>query len=147
MENILSDLIQQIVGHKSNTEETIYAPQSNVISAYIHKDLVPMQYHSLVKDMGSSFRGGKNNACYWQEPGTLFLDEASSHLIMASEALINNRLKPLTMASNYCGTSHSIYCYGRQSFLSVNGTLHRCSPIEITGSASSGKTEKHYENT
>ncbi|WP_334021722.1 hypothetical protein [Alteromonas sp. S015] len=32
MENTLSDLIQQIVGHKSNAEETIYAPLSSVIS-------------------------------------------------------------------------------------------------------------------
>ena len=60
--------------------------------ACIHEEIMqmPMQYHSLVGDMGSSLSGGQKQRlllarALYQEPDILFLDEASSHLDMENE--------------------------------------------------------------
>lgn len=70
--------------------------------ASIHDDIItmPMGYHSLVGDMGTTLSGGQKQrvllarALYIQ-PKILFLDEATSHLDFNSENIINKHIKQL----------------------------------------------------
>ncbi len=72
--------------------------------ACIHDDIVamPMQYQTLVGDMGSTLSGGQIQRimlarALYQRPQILFLDEASSHLDMHNEAQVNHNLKQLNI--------------------------------------------------
>lgn len=72
--------------------------------ACIHHEILtmPMQYHTLVGDMGNSLSGGQKQRlllarALYQQPSILFLDEASSHLDIENERKINQHLKALNM--------------------------------------------------
>lgn len=72
--------------------------------ACIHEEIMamPMQYNTLVGDMGSSLSGGQQQRlilarALYREPRILFLDEATSHLDTNNETLINDRVKKLPM--------------------------------------------------
>lgn len=72
--------------------------------ACIHHEILamPMQYHTLVGDMGSSLSGGQKQRlllarALYQQPDILFLDEASSHLDLDNERHINHHLKALNI--------------------------------------------------
>ncbi|MGE8268311.1 MAG: peptidase domain-containing ABC transporter [Stenotrophomonas geniculata] len=65
--------------------------------AAIHDDVMgmPMGYHSLIGDMGSTLSGGQKQRlilarALYREPSVLFLDEATSHLDVANERLVND---------------------------------------------------------
>lgn len=81
-------------------EKVVYASQL----ACIHNEIVdmPMQYQSLIGDMGSSLSGGQKQRlllarALYQSPDILFLDEASSHLDVDNERQINLHLKALNI--------------------------------------------------
>jgi ATP-binding cassette subfamily B protein RaxB len=70
--------------------------------AAVHEDVLklPMQYNTLVGDMGSSLSGGQKQRvllarALYRQPRILFLDEASSHLDVGAEQRINANLKGL----------------------------------------------------
>lgn len=70
--------------------------------AAIHDDIVhmPMQYESLVGDMGSAFSGGQRQRillarALYREPSVLILDEATSALDAANESSVNDALSAL----------------------------------------------------
>ncbi len=63
---------------------------------------MPMGYHTLVGDMGTSLSGGQKQRlliarAIYREPRLLFMDEATSHLDTANEAAINTVLSGLPM--------------------------------------------------
>ncbi|TDR76020.1 peptidase domain-containing ABC transporter [Photobacterium lutimaris] len=63
---------------------------------------LPMRFHSLVGDMGSSFSGGQLQRIFlaralYRNPKILFLDESTSHLDQQNEYLINYNLNKLKM--------------------------------------------------
>ncbi|MCA3035444.1 MAG: ATP-binding cassette domain-containing protein, partial [Rhodocyclaceae bacterium] len=70
--------------------------------AAIHDDIVrmPMQYNTLIGDMGSSLSGGQRQRvvlarAFYKQPKILFLDEATSHVDVMQEKAINDVLKQL----------------------------------------------------
>ncbi|WP_370529877.1 peptidase domain-containing ABC transporter [Salinispirillum sp. LH 10-3-1] len=72
--------------------------------AAIHEDILamPMQYNTLVGDMGTSLSGGQKQRvllarALYRQPTILFLDEATSHLDTENESLVNQHIKALNI--------------------------------------------------
>jgi ATP-binding cassette subfamily B protein RaxB len=72
--------------------------------AAIHDEVaaMPMGYHGLIGDMGSSLSGGQKQRlilarALYRRPKLLFLDEATSHLDVANERLVNEAVKGLAL--------------------------------------------------
>jgi ATP-binding cassette subfamily B protein RaxB len=72
--------------------------------AAIHDEIIamPMAYHSLIGDMGTSLSGGQKQRvilarALYRQPKILFLDEATSHLDIHNERLVNDAVKQLNI--------------------------------------------------
>jgi len=72
--------------------------------AAIHQDVItmPMGYHTLIGDMGSSLSGGQKQRlllarALYKKPKILFLDEATSHLDVGLESVVNDTVKTLNI--------------------------------------------------
>ena len=72
--------------------------------AAIHDEIMamPMGYHSLIGDMGSSLSGGQKQRiilarALYRRPRLLILDEATSHLDVARERLVNDAVRELKL--------------------------------------------------
>lgn len=70
--------------------------------AAVHDDIVamPMGYHSLIGDMGTTLSGGQKQRiilarALYREPRVLFLDEATSHLDVNRERAVNDAVRHL----------------------------------------------------
>lgn len=73
-------------------------------AACIAEDIarLPMGYHSLIGDMGSSLSGGQKQRlllarALYRRPKILFLDEATSHLDTATEQAVNAAIRQLNI--------------------------------------------------
>jgi len=74
--------------------------------AAIHDEIraMPMGYHTLVGDMGTTLSGGQKQRillarALYRRPKILFLDEATSHLDVMNESLVNQTVRQLGITS------------------------------------------------
>jgi ATP-binding cassette subfamily B protein RaxB len=72
--------------------------------AAVHEDIaaMPMGYHGLIGDMGSALSGGQKQRiilarALYRDPRILFLDEATSHLDVMRERLVNEAVRNLKL--------------------------------------------------
>jgi len=72
--------------------------------AAIHEEIMatPMGYNTLIGDMGTALSGGQKQRillarALYKRPRILFLDEATSHLDIARETMVNNAIKNLAI--------------------------------------------------
>jgi ATP-binding cassette subfamily B protein RaxB len=72
--------------------------------AAVHDDIVamPMGYHSLIGDMGTTLSGGQKQRlilarALYRRPRILFLDEATSHLDVDRERSVNEAVRGLNL--------------------------------------------------
>lgn len=94
------DIAENITCFASNIDMekvTLYAQM-----ACIHDDIInmPMQYNTLVGDMGSSLSGGQKQRvilarALYRNPKILFMDEATSHLDVTNESIVNQHIQQL----------------------------------------------------
>lgn len=110
--------------------------------ACIHDEIcaMPMQYHTLVGDMGSSLSGGQQQRvllarALYQSPDILFLDEASSHLDTVNEQAINHHLKSLNITRIIVAHRPQTIGLADVIYQLTNGKLKRCTRSEALGKA------------
>ena len=108
--------------------------------ACIHEEIIamPMQYHSLVGDMGSSLSGGQRQRillarALYQSPDILFLDEASSHLDTVNETRINQHLNTLNITRIIVAHRPQTIAVADKVYHLKNGKLYFNSPAEVQG--------------
>ena len=108
--------------------------------ACLHDEIaaMPMQYFTLIGDMGSSLSGGQKQRlllarALYQNPDILFLDEASSHLDIENEAKINAHLKSLNITRIIVAHRPQSIAIADRVLCLRNGQLHSYSPSEVPG--------------
>ncbi|GGA90041.1 ABC transporter [Neiella marina] len=92
--------------------------------AAVHQDIMamPMNYNSLIGDMGSSLSGGQKQRillarALYQQPKILLLDEATSHLDLNSEHAVNQAIAELNI-------TRVIIAHRPETMISADRILH-----------------------
>jgi ATP-binding cassette, subfamily B, bacterial CvaB/MchF/RaxB len=97
--------------------------------ACIHDEIqnMPMNYNTLVGDMGNSLSGGQKQRvilarALYREPRILFMDEATSHLDVNNESVVNEHIKQLAITRVIVAhRPETVKSAGRQINLACHG--------------------------
>ncbi|MEW9798834.1 peptidase domain-containing ABC transporter [Alteromonas sp. CYL-A6] len=110
--------------------------------ACLHDDIMamPMQYQTLVGDMGSALSGGQRQRlllarALYREPAVLFLDEASSQLDTTNEQRINQNLKQLDLTRIIVAHRPQTIAMADVVYELCNGSLVLRTPSAVPGIA------------
>ncbi|MCW8091917.1 peptidase domain-containing ABC transporter [Alteromonas sp. ASW11-130] len=103
--------------------------------ACIHDEIMtmPMQYQTLVGDMGRSLSGGQLQRvllarALYRNPSILFLDEASSHLDVVNEQRINKNLAKLSITRILVAHRPETIALAERVYVLNQGCLHLIDP-------------------
>lgn len=98
--------------------------------AAIHNDIIsmPMSYHTLIGDMGSSLSGGQKQRlllarALYKKPKVLFLDEATSNLDVGLESIVNETVKKLNITRIIIAHRPETIAMADKCFLLKNGKI------------------------
>lgn len=110
--------------------------------AELHEDIVamPMGYHSLVGDMGSSLSGGQQQRlslarALYKAPQILVLDEATSHLDIEREQRITQTLQQLNMTRIVIAHRPETIASAERVLGMQKGKIRQIKPITCTEAA------------
>jgi ATP-binding cassette subfamily B protein RaxB len=104
--------------------------------AAIHQDIVamPMAYNTLIGDMGTVLSGGQKQRlllarALYKRPKMLFLDEATSHLDVQREQLINDTIKQLKVTRVIIAHRPETIASADRVIVLEHGTPQSCTPV------------------
>lgn len=100
--------------------------------AAIHDEIIvmPMAYHTLTGDMGTSLSGGQKQRvllarALYRSPQVLVLDEATSHLDVGREQQVNNSIKTLDMTRIFIAHRPETIAMAKRVVVLGNGKILR----------------------
>ena len=107
--------------------------------ASIHADIdaMPMKYHTLIGDMGSTLSGGQKQRvvlarALYRKPALLVLDEATSHLDAANEKSVNDAIANLNITRIIVAhRKETIESADRVLVMHGGRIVHQYSPKEV----------------
>ncbi|MFT6449125.1 MAG: ATP-binding cassette subfamily B protein RaxB [Oleispira sp.] len=101
----------------------------------IHQDIVqmPMSYHSLIGDMGTTLSGGQRQRvllarALYSSPKILFMDEATSNLDTRTESAVNQMIKQLKITRIIVAHRPETIRSADRVLLLENGVLQNVTP-------------------
>ena len=105
--------------------------QRCALLACIHDEIrrMPMHYRTLVGDMGTNLSGGQKQRvilarALYRQPRILFMDEATSHLDVNNESVVNSHIKQLNITRVIVAhRPETVESAGRQINLSYHGGM------------------------
>ncbi len=113
--------------------------------ACVHEDIsqLPMQYNTLVGDMGTNLSGGQKQRiilarALYRDPKILFMDEATSNLDTNNEAQINEHIKHLSITRILIAHRPETIRSAQRIFALANGEFQ-----EITDQVHPNVTQDH----
>ncbi len=122
--------------------------------AAVHDEIaaMPMGYHSLIGDMGSSLSGGQKQRvilarALYRNPRLLFLDEATSHLDVMNERAVNEAVKQLSLTKVIVAhRPETIASVDRVLVVQGGRIVHEMRPQEIPQAPSRPEPEPEPES-
>lgn len=104
-DQLFSGSITENITFFSDKPDQLWVEECCRIAA-IHPEIeaMPMGYHTFVGEMGSALSGGQKQRlllarALYKKPKILFLDEATSHLDIVNETMVNNAIRRLKMTT------------------------------------------------
>lgn len=99
-------------------------------------NVMPMGYNTLVGDMGTILSGGQRQRillarALYKRPKILFLDEATSHLDIPKERLVNNSVRELNMTRVIIAHRPETIASADRVVVLADGKILRDSPVPI----------------
>lgn len=99
--------------------------------AAVHEEIaaMPMGFNTLIGDMGAALSGGQKQRillarAIYKKPKILFLDEATSHLDVAREAMVNQAIQSLDMTRVIIAHRPETIASAKRVIVMVAGKVH-----------------------
>jgi ATP-binding cassette subfamily B protein RaxB len=110
--------------------------------AAVHQDIIamPMGYNTLIGDMGTVLSGGQKQRvvfarALYKNPKILILDEATSHLDVARERLVNDAIRQLKLTRLIIAHRPETIASADRVIVLGQGTTHSLAARDIAANA------------